>query len=290
MENKRVGLLGATSLVGECLLPLMAQSGWRVAAFSRQQINNNSNNVEWHQLGSVCTNSGQKSEEGIAIWICAVPIWVLPDYFSLLKSHGAKRVVAISSTSRYTKEGSSDLSEQNVAHMLVDAEARLQNWAEENDIEWIIIQPTLIYGLGKDKNIAEITRLIKRWKFFPLLGKGSGARQPIHAEDVAKCCQLAAMVNCKNKSYTISGGETLSYKEMVKRVFIAVGEQPHFIHLPRWCFKLMLIALRLLPRFRKWSVTMVDRMEQDLVFDNKNAITDFGYVPRLFFLEKRDIF
>ena len=290
MNDKCIGLLGATSLVGECLQRLLVSSDWRVVAFSRKRKIKNDVNVEWQYISSSFSSfNNSEDKDTIPVWICVAPIWVLPNYFNLLKSYGVKRVVSVSSTSRYTKESSSDLIEQGIARKLVDAEMRLQNWAEENDVEWIIIQPTLIYGLGKDKNVAEIAHLIKRWNIFPLLGKGSGLRQPIHVEDVAKFCQIAITATAKNRAYTISGGETLSYKEMVKRIFMAMGKKPRFIHLPRWVFALALLGLRLLPRFKNWSVAMADRMEQDLVFDNKNAITDFGYLPRPFLLEKRDL-
>jgi len=32
----RVGVIGATSIVGEYLLPLLVKEGWNVVAFSRQ--------------------------------------------------------------------------------------------------------------------------------------------------------------------------------------------------------------------------------------------------------------
>ena len=93
------------------------------------------------------------------------PIWVLPEHFALLDAHGARRVVALSSTSRFTKSGSSDSQEQSVAERLAEAEARLQAWAEARGVEWVVLRPTLIYGLGRDKNIVEIARCIRRFGF-----------------------------------------------------------------------------------------------------------------------------
>ena len=293
MENKCVGVIGASSFVGLHLLNTLTQSGWRVVAFSRHAKQNIESNLEWRCI-STLTNSSHSptevEEEIIPIWICAAPIWVLPDYFDLLKSHGAKRVLALSSTSRFTKGDSSDLAEQAVANRLIDAEARLQSWAEESGIEWIIMRPTLIYGLGKDKNVVEIMCLIRRWGFFPILGEGRGLRQPIHVEDVAKVCQaVIASTGKKNRAYNISGGETLSYKEMVKRIFMALDKKPRFVHLPRWSFRLALLLLHFIPRFRNWSVAMVDRMDRDLVFDHKDATAELGFSPRPFQLENRDL-
>lgn len=289
VENKCVGVIGASSLVGSQLLSALTQSGWQVVAFSRHPPKSVDTNVEWRQFISN-VSSLSKRESEISNWICVAPIWVLPDYFNFLKAHGVKRVVALSSTSLLTKEDSSDPSEQAVVSRLIDGEARLKNWAEEQGIDWIIVRTTMIYGLGKDKNISEIARLIRRWGFFPMLGKGDGMRQPVHVEDVSKVCQAAiTLADIKNRAYNLSGGEALLYKEMVKRIFIALNKKAHFVHIPRWGFRLTLFGLRFLPRFRHWSVSMVDRMSRDMVFDHCEAKEAFGVSPRPFSLDVKDL-
>ena len=101
---------------------------------------------------------------------------------------------------------------------------------EGSGVDWVILRPTLIYGLGQDKNISEIVRLIRRFGFFPLVGQAKGLRQPVHAEDVATAC-LSALekTDVVNRAYNLSGGETLSYREMINRVFTALGRRPRLI-------------------------------------------------------------
>ena len=223
-------------------------------------------------------------------WICVAPIWVLPDYFDLLDSQGACRIVALSSTSRFTKDDSADPEEQAVARRLADAEARVQEWAKSRGVEWTILRPTLIYGFGKDKNIAEIARFIRRFGFFPLFGKANGLRQPIHAADVAGACMAALQAPCAtNRAYNISGGETLTYRNMVTRIFTALGHRPYFLAVPLWAFSLAVTMLRPLPRYRKWSTAMAERMNRDLVFDHVEADRDLGFQPRAFVLSIDDL-
>jgi len=80
-----------------------------------------------------------EGEGNLPYWVCVAPIWVLPEYFSLLEAEGARRVVALSSTSRFTKNDSSDPAEQALALRFVEAEARLQAWAERHGIEWVVL-------------------------------------------------------------------------------------------------------------------------------------------------------
>lgn len=293
MVELRVGVLGASSLVGGCLLPRLSDAGLRVVAFSRRAAQSGLG-VEWRQLPLAEHPSPQPSPrrgEGVTpYWICVAPIWVLPDYFALIEAAGARRVVVLSSTSRFTKVGSGDMAEQATAAQLIDGEARLQAWAQSRGIEWVILRPTLIYGLGRDKNINEIACFIRRFGFFAVLGEAKGQRQPIHAEDVAGAC-LAALQGSgvRNRSYNISGGETLTYREMVTRIFTALGRRPRALTVPLWAFRLAVSILRFLPRYRQWSAVMAERMNRDLVFDHTEAVRDLGFKPRAFELTAEDL-
>lgn len=288
-----VGVLGATSLVGACLLPLLTDAGWQVTAFSRRTVGKPSDDgLEWRRLpisGLLPSHLASSKKEGnLPSWICVAPIWVLPDYFDLLDAQGVRRLVVVSSSSRFTKDDSTDPEERATALLLADAEARVRKWAESREVAWVILRPTLIYGLGQDKNIAEIARFVRRFDFFPLFGKAIGLRQPIHAADVAGAC-LAALQAPTNREYNISGGETLPYRDMVARIFTALGRRPRLLPVPLWAFRLAVAILRCLPRYRHWSTAMAERMNRDLVFDHSEAARDLDFMPRMFVLSAEDV-
>ncbi|MGC4099126.1 MAG: NAD-dependent epimerase/dehydratase family protein [Nitrospira sp.] len=208
----------------------------------------------------------------------------------MLETCGARRVVALSSTSLFVKNDSSNRKEQDTARRLADGESSVRAWAEAHSVQWVILRPTLIYGHGQDKNLTEILRFVRRYGFFPLLGKASGLRQPVHAEDVASACVSALTKPPEaNRPYNLSGGETLSYRDMVGRVFIALGKLPHLVTVPRWLFRLAITILRLLPRYKHWTVEMAERMNRDLVFDHADATRDLGFSPRPFRFSPEDI-
>jgi nucleoside-diphosphate-sugar epimerase len=279
-------------LVGECVISLLVHEGRDVIAFSRSLAQRTTEaRVSWLQLGEHSqTLQGHAAASKISDWLCVAPIWVLPQYFSLLEAYGARRVVALSSTSRFTKDDSSDPEEQAIALRLADAEARVQAWAASHGVEWIILRPTLIYGLGRDKNIAEIARFVRRFGFFPLFGKANGLRQPLHAQDVAGAC-LAALgsPDAANRAYNLSGFETLPYRDMVARIFRALGRPVRLVPVPLLAFRFAVAILRLLPRYRNWSSAMAERMNRDLVFDHFEATRDFGFEPRPFVLSAEDV-
>lgn len=279
-----VGVLGATSLVGESLLVLLKKSTVHTTAFTRRLVVPHDDEICWQQLSPTSLFPPSKVEgRVIPFWICAAPIWILPDYFDFLIAHRVRRIVVLSSTSRFTKKDSADDSEQAIARRLADAEDQLRLWAESHGVEWVILRPTLIYGFGRDKNISEMSRFIGRFAFFPVFGSAEGLRQPVHVADLAEACLLALSTNAAaNHFYNISGGEILTYREMIRRIFLALDRKPRLITVPLWIFNMALCLLKRIPRYQKWSIRMVERMNQDMIFDHSEAVKDLGFSPRRF--------
>ena len=289
MNKRNIGIIGATSLVGKLLISNLLETECKIVAFTRgNTFGKSTEKVTWQNYSSSLnliprTNCTQN-------WICAAPIWVLPEHFQLMELKGVRRIVVISSTSRYGKLNSTDSSEKELANRLAEAEFAVQKWAEDKSIEWVILRPTLIYGLAQDKNITEIAGFVSRFGFFPVFGKAQGLRQPIHVDDVAKACVSALFQEeIKGASYNISGSESLPYREMVKRIFLAMGRRPILISIPLWLFRIAFSVIKFIPKYHHWSPAMAQRINQDLVFDHFEAEKDFNFQSRGFVLTDEDL-
>lgn len=287
VNGKTIGVLGATSHVGLALLPLLTRAGFEIVAFSRHTVTDSTSDVDWRSVKSL---GAVDQYRVITYWICLAPIWTLPSYFAAIQESNAKRIIVLSSTSRFTKQDSFDPSDQMLAQRFAKSELDLQEWSSHAGVECVILRPTLIYGLGRDKNICEIARLIRRFRFFPLLGQANGLRQPVHCSDVAQACVSALFAeNVANKSYNLSGAEILSYRDMVARIFNVVGLKQRFIQIPMLLIRIGFVILKILPRYRSWSFSMMERTNHDLVFDHQDASRDLGFNPRPFRLGPEDL-
>lgn len=281
-----IGIIGASSFVGHSILRELTSQHRSAIAFSRKPSGfTNSEFITWSSLAQ-----GNEILAPIHHWILIAPIWAMPDYFDLMNKRGARSVVALSSTSVITKENSSDIVEQTTIKRMLAAEKTFREWAETSGINWAILRPTLIYGHGQDKNLSEIARIIARTRIFPILGGAKGLRQPVHVDDVAFAC-LAALNRhtASAHTYTLSGGEVLCYREMVRRVFLAMNLRPLLLNMPAWAFRLAVSAIKKLPRYQSWTTAMADRMNMDMVFSHEDARRDFGYNPRSFQLTRQDL-
>jgi nucleoside-diphosphate-sugar epimerase len=279
----RIGVLGGSSLLGERALPLLAQNGHSTSAFTRGVPNVSCPGVTWR-------NADDWHGLTLDTFLSFAPLWVVPDYLERLANTQVRRVVVLSSTSRFAKHASPDAQERDVAQRLIDAEEQLQQWAIERQVEWVILRPTLVYGFGRDKNISEIARFIQRFGFFPLIGGATGLRQPVHGGDVIQAC-LSAMSTpgLPSGGYNLSGGEVLPYHLMVSRIFEAMGRPQRTLVLPATVLSKGISLLRCLPRYRHLSSALVTRMNQDLVFDHSQASERLGFAPRKFHLGSEDL-
>jgi nucleoside-diphosphate-sugar epimerase len=269
---------GATSQIGRFLIPRLQTAGFTVTAVSRQPP---TTDIVWHQA-DLQTSSLPINQPSLLFHIA--PLTLLPPLLARLhKDAPLKRIIAFSSTSRLTKATSPESRERKIAAQLMEAETASIVACQARDIAWTLFRPTLIYGCGIDKNVTFIAQFIRRFGFFPIVGHGTGLRQPVHADDLAAACLQAYQSKAAiNKTYNLSGGETLNYRDMVKAIFHKLGKKPHLISIPLPVFKLMIRCIIRLPALAHISTAMIMRMNQDLCFDHTTASHDFGYNPRIF--------
>jgi nucleoside-diphosphate-sugar epimerase len=285
MESDQGNLLviGARSLVGRRLREAVTgPEGWKgeVRFTSRQQLANQSlvldfTNPEAFRPGMAFENV-----------IFCTPVWLGNErLFQHLKSLGMRRLVAFSSTSLFTKETSGNEAERGVVRQLLDGEKSTIDFCRGNGVAWTILRPTLIYDEGQDENVSRIASTIRKLGFFPVCPPASGLRQPVHARDLA----VAALKALRSKpaeghAYNLAGGESLTYRAMVARIFDAMGRRPAIVALPEGAWRLMFGVLRGIQPHRdlKQNLDMVLRMNRDLWFDSAQATRDFGYTPEPF--------
>lgn len=264
-----VGVLGMGSFVAPPLLSRLALAGYASCPIASR-------------TAAADRAPAITSPEGITAAVALCPLWGLVDRLPALTALGIRRLVAVSSMSRLTKTASPDPVERDVAERLAAAEHAVERWAERCGTRVTMLRPTLVYDGMRDRNVTRIAGFVRRWRFFPLVGAGCGLRQPLHADDLAAACVTALDAPSPRPYYEVGGGEALPYREMVSRVFVAVGRRPRFVRVPRVLLRASLPMLAILPGFRGVSAAAFDRMDEPLVADNAAAVADLGFAPRPF--------
>jgi nucleoside-diphosphate-sugar epimerase len=268
-------VLGATSLIGRFALPRLRAAGTAHLALSRT-----ADQAGWTKADLADPDLASKLPVCPTV-LSLSPIWHLPRALPALKARGMTRLVAVSSTSVFTKAASPDAYEQGVVKRLADGEADVRRFCEAQGVAWTILRPTLIYAEGQDQNVTRLARLIRKLGVLPLAGSGAGLRQPVHADDLAGAAiAAAASAAARDKAYDLPGGETLTYRQMAERVFEGLGRKPAIVSVPQGLWTLAFALAR--PLLPGATAQMGARMSEDLAFDGSAAARDFGWSPRAF--------
>lgn len=270
-------VIGGSGLVGGYIVDRLVKSGQRPLALSRAPRSGHL--VDWH-CGDL-HHPDALNFPPFATLYCTADAVLLAEALPNLIHPQLKRVVAFSSTSVITKQDTEVASERAMIKGLAAAEQQIARICEQHGVGWTILRPTLIYAEGRDTNITPLSRLIRKFGFMPLVGGGPGLRQPVHAEDLAIGAIAAAASDAAvNKFYSLPGPDTVSYREMIGRVFDGLGLPRRFVSVPPWLWRLMFAAAK--PLYPTANVAMGIRMMKDMTFDAAPAVKDIGWSPRRF--------
>jgi nucleoside-diphosphate-sugar epimerase len=276
-DEARSLVIGGTGLVGGYIVEHLLRAGQRPFVLSRSY--RDTPEVDW--LHGDLEKPGSLECPAFTTLFCTADAVLLANALPRLLSPSLKRVVVFSSTSVMTKQDTEVEAEREMIGRLADAERRIAALCDQHNVGWTILRPTLIYAEGRDTNITPLSRLIRRFGFMPLVGGASGLRQPVHAEDLAVGAVTAASSRAAiNKFYALPGAETLTYREMIGRIFDGLGMRRRTVPVPPLLWRAGFFLAK--PLFPGANVAMGIRMMKDMTFDSTPAKQDFGWNPRAF--------
>jgi nucleoside-diphosphate-sugar epimerase len=271
-------VIGATGIVGGYIVDRLLQAGERPIALSRS-TRSSATDVEWLR-GDLTAPAAIKLPPVTTLY-CTAHAGLLADALPYFFSPLLTRVVAFTSTSIVTKMNSDIPAERESVRLWAEAEKQLIATCQELRVAWTVLRPTIIYDEGRDANITRLSRLIERFGFMPLAGTGSGLRQPVHAEDLAiGAIAAAASPAAANKIYAIPGKDTITYREMVGRIFDGLHKPRRVVAVPPTLWRTAFALAR--PFIANANVAMGNRMAKDMIFDPAPAMQDFAWNPREF--------
>lgn len=279
IKRASVLLTGASSQIGVFVIPKLVQAGFRVLAVSRK--GKPDDYPRFDQVRWINDSEAQDAAGNCEFLVSAGPLELA--YRFVLSNTCMQNIVVFSSSSVESKRESSSLAEREQIENMLVLESKLRLVSEDRAIRLVIFRPTLIYGCGLDTNISRLASWVRRYGWLPVNGRASGQRQPVHADDLATAAVSALLSKIELPQVMfLTGGEVLSYADMVARIFVALGKQERLYHLPQWAFVAAVKLAGALSLFGGINSEMVIRQNIDLVFDDCEARELIAYKPRSF--------
>ncbi|RMH93503.1 hypothetical protein EBB59_04435 [Lysobacter pythonis] len=271
MEAFRLVVSGASSQLGWALRERLAEERLSLTALSRQARPAQGDET-WLRAD---LDAGWPALPPQDAMVSFGPMRALADALSRLAAAPFARLVATSSMSAISKRDSPVAEDRRLSAELREAEAALMVACARLGIGWTILRPTMIYGVGRDRNLTPFAHRAMRTRLFPYPLAG-GLRQPVHACDVAEAAWRALhRREAEGRIIEIGGGERLRGKRMWRRVRRSLPVASLPLPVPS---ALPGLFARVLPGWRGPA----SRLEADLVADNTQLQSVLGFVPRPF--------
>jgi nucleoside-diphosphate-sugar epimerase len=205
--------------------------------------------------------------------VASIGFGAAPNIVMACEEAGIKRAIFVSTTAIFTKLNAQSKAVRQAAEAVIKA----------SNLDYTILRPTMIYGTPRDRNMIKLLRLIQRSPIIPIPGSGKSLQQPVHVEDVAWA--IGEVLNHPKtycRDYNLSGGQVLSYNEVVQIASDALGKRPTLLSIPvNLSLGIIQIANTLGLKIPV-STEQVLRLNEDKVFDCTAAKDDFNYSPRSF--------
>lgn len=273
---KNLILIGTYGQVGIALIRMCLKIGIPIKSITNTKI------AFTHKLLKIYTQDkaldAMSSKNNIVIY--TGPIHKLNNYEKIFDK--ISHLICFSSTSIFTKATNSTEDSKEVVKNLEYGEKFVLKASKKYGFTVNIVRPTMIYGYDIDNNINLIRKYIQKCHFFPVYKGGRGLRQPVHTEDLSSAIlALLCQKKPQTKDYNLAGGEILSYKEMVKRIFLSCSLLPIIPNIPFMPFLIRIIKPFTNPLM---NPDVALNMEKDFAFSCTKAKKDFNYNPRKFTL------
>ncbi len=213
-DVKTVAVIGGTGFLGRHAAAALREAGLEVRLLSRRN-GCDARKIDPEALrgcDAVVNLAGIKREDG-AQTFQAVHVDLVARLVESMKLAGIRRLVHISVV----------VARRDPGLPYHDTKAQGEELVRASGLDWTILRPGVVYGVGDDL-LSHLAFMLQTAPLFPVVNDGRAPMMPVHAGDVAAAvvATLSREVSI-GKTYEIVGPDRLELRDVVRRVAEALG-------------------------------------------------------------------
>jgi NADH dehydrogenase len=148
-------------------------------------------------------------------------------------------------------------------------------------LPFTIIRPTLVYDRGGGLEFKMYADYVRRFPVVPLIAGGKARKRPVHVDDLlAGFAAVAGNPIAHGKTYNLSGGETVTLRELAELMLAREGLHKPMVSIPAGLCEVVGRAWGLLNHRPLLIEHTLAGMFQDADLDPSEAMRDLGYAPK----------
>ena len=151
----------------------------------------------------------------------------------------------------------------------------------ESGLDWVIVRPSEVYGLGGGEGIELLFDKISKMPFVPVVGTGKYGIAPLHVSDLVEAiCRIVERKDLADRIYTLAGPENFTYDSLVDRIMEAKKLSKVKIYIPASLIKALSYISAFFLGDRFLVIDQVDRLISEKSCDISLAEQELSFRPR----------
>lgn len=289
--QKRIVITGGAGLVGQNLVVILKQSGFT----NIQVIDKHAKNIAvLHELyPDVETSQSDLAQPGFFHeWLAQADVVVtLHAQIGGLdaKEFHRNNVVATrhvldclaANPSCTIIHVSSPVTNSAANDLYIQSKTEQELLITESGRDYCILRPTLMFGWFDRKHLGWLSRFMQRTPVFPIPGDGKFLRQPLFVTDFCHIIKSCIERPRNGQEFNISGKERVFYIDLIRMIKQATASRSLLLRIPIRLFRLLLRIYTLFDRNPPFTVTQLDALSVDHVFEviDWDSIFDVTQTP-----------
>lgn len=291
--KKNIIITGAAGLVGQNLLILLSQAGYRsITAIDRNEASlkiaqrlNPHINIQVADLAIAGSWQDTFKEAACVIQLQAEITNQSAEAFKRNNLTSTKQVVTAAKTHHvpYLIHISSSVVNSLADDEYVRTKTTQEKIVSTSGLSHCIFRPTLMFGWFDPKHLGWLAGFLEKTPLFPLPGNGAYLRQPLFAQDFCRLIQWAIEQQPRgNPVYDICGQEAITYAEIIRSIREVKKLKTPIVPIPIPLFRFLMRAYGWFFANPPFTPEQLDALIIPEQFSGENIKETFGITPTPF--------
>lgn len=276
-NSQKVLITGGAGLVGQNLLVLLKQSGWKNLTVIDKHAANLKLLRELHPgVRAIEADLALPGSWGDAFGDCDLLIQAHAQIGGLdYAPFQANNITATQNVLDAAKAAGVrflvHLSSSVVNSMADDHYTRSKTLQEQMvracDTPHCVLRPTLMFGWFDRKHLGWLSRFMGKVPVFPIPGSGRYLRQPLYVQDFCQVIAQCMQRRPQGEVYDITGLQRIDYIDLIRALKVANGSSAIITRIPYGLFKLLLRIYALVDRDPPFTVAQLEALVTPDLFE-----------------------
>lgn len=291
-RNDRIVITGAAGLVGQNLVALLNEEGFRnLVAIDKHEANLATLESLHREVQCVAADlaepgtwEGQFDRAAIVVQLHSQIAARDSGPFVRNNLVATRNVLRAASRSKvsFLVHASSSVVNSVANDDYTSTKKAQEQLVMESGLKWCILRPTLMFGWFDPKHLGWLARFMERTPIFPIPGHGRYMRQPLYNRDFCRVILACMRSQPSGAIYDLTGPDRIDYIDMIRTIREVKGLRTPIVPIPYWIFDALLRTYAIFSSKPPFTADQLRALTAGDDFQGVDMQTLFGFAPTAF--------